>query len=269
MSRKKFDRFCFGDSLDEVINSLPEEYQLRYFKYIVNYGLKKIDPPSGELPGLEKTVWIQIRNIIDITRPKKGGQPGNGNAAKDDDGPDTGTGGPEAADGTNETNGNEGERTETNETNGNEGGNININVNDNINVNKNKKENGNGNPPPFSFPPFLNQSFSEPPCLPDKNYAAVFEKVKAKWKEITGQETRESLLTVSPVKREKFIHTLADYSLDDIFNAIGNYHLARSHPEKFDIGGRTYGSLIGFLENGVRQFFTDDIVNFNFRKEKK
>jgi hypothetical protein len=109
---------------------------------------------------------------------------------------------------------------------------------------------------------------SETAGLPEKNYAVIFEKVKAKWKEVIGQETRDTLLTVPLPKREKFINTLANYSLEEIFNAIGNYHTARSHPEKYDIGGRTYGTLYGFLESGVSQFFQDEIAVKNFRRKK-
>jgi hypothetical protein len=143
--------------------------------------------------------------------------------------------------------------------------NVNVNVNDNVNVNEKEKEKEN---PSLSFPPFLNPNISKPDDPPEKNYAAIFEKVKAKWKEVIGQETKGSLLTVPPPKREKFINTLANYSLEEILNAIGNYHTARSRPEKFDIGGRTYGNLYGFLENGVSQFYEDEVTIANFRRKK-
>jgi hypothetical protein len=137
---------------------------------------------------------------------------------------------------------------------------------DQVSIDKIKKEKESEDPSP-SFPPFV--KIPETPALPQKNYAMVFEEVKAKWKEITGQETKETLFQVSSAKREKFINTLAIYSLDDIFNAIGNYQRSRDHPENFDIGGRIYGSLIGFLENGVIQFYKDEIAEANFRRRKK
>jgi hypothetical protein len=125
-----------------------------------------------------------------------------------------------------------------------------------------------GEDPP-SFPPLLKSNASKLTGLPEKNYAMIFEEVKAKWKAVVGQETKETLFQVSPAKRERFVNTLAIYSLDDIFNAIGNYHIARSNPEKFDIGGRIYGNLIGFLENGVSQFYLDGPAKNNFRKKKR
>jgi hypothetical protein len=118
----------------------------------------------------------------------------------------------------------------------------------------------------LSPPPFLNPNFSNATGPPEKNYAMIFEEVKAKWKEVVGQETRETLFTVSPAKRERFVNTLAIYSLEDIFNAIGNYQIMRNDPDEFDIGGRTYGNLIGFLENGVSQFFYDQSADSNFRR---
>jgi hypothetical protein len=120
----------------------------------------------------------------------------------------------------------------------------------------------------FSFSPFLNQNTFGVADPPEKNYSDIFEQVKARWKEVIGQETRENLFTVSPPKREKFINTLKNYSLEEIFNAIGNYQYARDHPDKFNIGGRVYGSLYGFLENGVCQFFLDNVTKDNFRKAK-
>jgi hypothetical protein len=84
---------------------------------------------------------------------------------------------------------------------------------------------------------------------------------------LTG--TRETLFTVPPSKRERFINTLVNYSLDDIFNAIENYKITKETPEIWDIGGRIYGNLFGFLENGVNQFFDDKIVRVNFLREKK
>jgi hypothetical protein len=109
----------------------------------------------------------------------------------------------------------------------------------------------------------------EPPDLPPKNYSQIFEEVKARWKEVTGQETREFLLTIPPAKREKFINTLANYRMDEIVNAMRNYWYVRGHPEDYDIGVRIYGTLYGFLENGVSQFVDDDIASSNFRRQKK
>jgi hypothetical protein len=140
-------------------------------------------------------------------------------------------------------------------------------ANDNGNVNGNVNGNENGNGPP-SFPPFLNPNFSNTTGPPEKNYAMIFEEVKAKWKAVVGQETKENLFQVSPTKLERFINTLAIYSLEDIFNAIGNYNIARNDPEEFDIGGRIYGNLVGFLENGVSQFFEDGTAESNFRRPK-
>jgi hypothetical protein len=154
--------------------------------------------------------------------------------------------------------------------------NENGNVNGNLNENDKEKENEAGSyfsesgfqDDPGISPDAEPPSGSKPVDSPEKNYALIFEQVKSKWKEVTGQETRETLFTVSPPKRERFINALGIYSLEDIFNAIGNYHIARSDPETFDVGGRIYGNLIGFLENGVSQFFKDEAVEFNFRRQK-
>jgi hypothetical protein len=139
-------------------------------------------------------------------------------------------------------------------------------IESNIIKQKEKERESNSDPP--SFPPFLNPNFSNIAEPPEKNYVQIFEEVKSKWKEVVGQETKETLFQVSPTKRERFVNALAIYSVDDIFNAIGNYKIMRNDPEEFDIGGRTYGNLIGFLENGVSQFFHDETAEANFRRRK-
>ncbi|MDR1251710.1 MAG: helix-turn-helix domain-containing protein [Treponema sp.] len=146
----------------------------------------------------------------------------------------------------------------------------------NINIQKNKEKEqepfsesfnlGKPKEDPFPAPsPFI--KIPETPVLPQKNYSAIFEEVKLKWKEITGQDTRETLFQVSSVNREKFINTLAIYELKDIFNAMENYWYTKTNPDKYDIGGRTYGDLIRFLGNGVSQFFDDNVVKANFLKK--
>jgi hypothetical protein len=148
-------------------------------------------------------------------------------------------------------------------------GNVNGNVNENENGNGNEKEKENGNGALF-LSPFVKipESGSDPPDLPPKDYSRIFEEVKSKWKEVTGQETRELLMTIPPAKREKFINTLAFYSPEEIVNAMNNYRFARDRPEEYDIGVRIYGNLFGFLENGVSQFFDDDVAIANFRRQK-
>jgi hypothetical protein len=100
MNRKKFNYFCFGGSLEEAVNSLPEEHRYRYLQYIINYGLHKREPPPEELPGFEKALWLQMKNTIEITMPSRGGQHGNANAANDGGGGPSG-GAPEEAEETN------------------------------------------------------------------------------------------------------------------------------------------------------------------------
>jgi hypothetical protein len=119
--------------------------------------------------------------------------------------------------------------------------------------------------PSFSKSGELNPKKDSPPSSGDP--AMIFEKVKARWKEVTGQETRETLLQISYARRERFINTLVNYEIGEIFNAITNYHFTKGNPDDYDIGSRVYGNLYGFLENGVSQFFTDDVVNANFRRD--
>jgi hypothetical protein len=280
--KNQYKMFVFGETLQKAIDQIPASEQLRFYRIIVQYGLDNLEP---ELSGFEAAVWVQMKAMIDNTMPKKRGAPkGNANAQKQTienelnfENKENNSDGIDLIDSIeNKENNSDGidliDSIENKENNS-DGidflktnapmYNVNDNVNVNVNVNENEKENDNG---PLSLSPFV--KIPETPDLPQKNYAMIFEEVKSKWKEVTGQDTRELLFNVPPPKREKFINTLALYSLDDIFNAIGNYHLARSRPEDFDIGGRIYGNLIGFLENGVSQFFDDDVADANFRRRK-
>jgi hypothetical protein len=252
--KNQYKMFVFGETLKKAIDQIPETEKLRFYQIIVEYGIDGIEP---ELNGFEAAVWVQMKDMIDNTMPQKRGAPtGNDNAKKEKQIKQF-----ELIDSieNNKSNANElnqinqSENIETNAPM------YNVNVNENENVNEKEKENG------LSLSPFI----KIPESPGEKNYVMIFEEVKAKWKEITGQETKETLFQISSTKREKFINTLAIYSLDDIFNAIGNYHLARDHPEDFDIGGRIYGSLTGFLENGVSQFFEDGTAEKNFRRREK
>jgi hypothetical protein len=267
-----FSSFVFCETTLKQINDLPEELRLKFYEAVVTYGIYGIEP---HFSGLENTVWISMKDIIDTTKAKRKVKQKAGKA------------GGEAKRDNNQTGDNGGKNGVANPSktcqpvakdsnpyqalpNGN--GNGNGNVNDNGNGKENEagsyfSESGFQDDPglsPGEEPP----SGSKPADAPEKNYALIFEQVKSKWKEVTGQETRETLFTVSPPKRERFINALGIYSLEDIFNAIGNYHVARSDPETFDVGGRIYGNLIGFLENGVSQFFKDEAVEFNFRRQK-
>jgi hypothetical protein len=68
MRKKRYRKFVFGETLDIAIESLPEEYQFRFYRYIKNYGLYGIEP---ELEGLELPVWVQMKTMIDNTMPKQ------------------------------------------------------------------------------------------------------------------------------------------------------------------------------------------------------
>jgi hypothetical protein len=277
--KKRYKMFVFGETLQKAIDQLPETEQLRFYRMIVRYGIDGVAP---ELTGLEAAVWVQMKDMIDNTMPAQRGAPqGNANAnAKQKNNSDE------------LFQQNQFDLIETNETNETikdelfqqnqfdliETNAAMYNENENDNDNANEKEKENGESPPSSFSPFsetaaINQARQAGQAdpretgPPEKNYAKVFEAAKARWQEVTGQETKETLFTVSPAKRERFVNALAVYSLEDIFNAIENYWHTKNHPEQYDINNRIYGNLVGFLENGVSQFYSDDMVKANFRRQ--
>ena len=73
--------FVFYETFESVIEELPEEMQLKFYKYITQYGLHGIKP---EVTGIEKAIWTQIQFSIDqaqnrrkraIENGNKGGRP--------------------------------------------------------------------------------------------------------------------------------------------------------------------------------------------------
>jgi hypothetical protein len=79
--KKQYKMFVFGETLQKAIALIPEAEQLRFYRIIVEYGLNGIDP---ELSGLEAAIWIQMKDMIDNTMPRRRGAPeGNKNAEQE------------------------------------------------------------------------------------------------------------------------------------------------------------------------------------------
>ena len=120
--------FVFYETFESVIEELPEEMQLKFYKYITQYGLHGIEP---EVTGIEKAIWTQIQFAIDqaqnrrkraIENGNKGGRP---NKTETQNNPDI---------------------TQNNQSitqaKPNNNLNVNVNVNANDNVNDNVKSKG-------------------------------------------------------------------------------------------------------------------------------
>lgn len=129
--------FVFYETFESVIEELPEEMQLKFYKYITQYGLHGIEP---EVTGIEKAIWTQIQFAIDqaqnrrkraIENGNKGGRPNK----------------TETKNNPNETQKNQ-TITENNRSitqakpNNNLNVNVNVNANANDNVNDNVKSKG-------------------------------------------------------------------------------------------------------------------------------
>jgi hypothetical protein len=157
--KTEYKKFVFGETLQKAVAQIPESEQLRFYRIIVNYGIDGLEP---ELNGFEAAVWVQMKDMIDNTMPKKRGAPeGNGNAKKAPEGNGNAPEGPENNSDrivSAETNKsilselilkNNSDQIETNAPN------ISINLNENLNVNENVNENENlkGYFSFFDFPP--------------------------------------------------------------------------------------------------------------------
>lgn len=68
--------FVFYETFESVINDLPEDMQLRFYKYIAAYGLHGTEP---EVSGIEKAIWTQIQFAIDEAQSRRKKNIENGN----------------------------------------------------------------------------------------------------------------------------------------------------------------------------------------------
>lgn len=136
--------FVFYETFESVIEELPEEMQLKFYRYITQYGLHGIEP---EVTGIEKAIWTQIQFAIDQAQNRRKRAIENGNKG----------GRPnkiETKNNPNETQKNQTitennpDITENNRSitqakpNNNLNVNVNVNANDNDNVNDNVKSKG-------------------------------------------------------------------------------------------------------------------------------
>jgi len=63
-----FSKFIFGETLEQALEAVPEDCQLRFYRMVKDYGLHGIEP---DLTGFELATWVQMKAMIDITMPKK------------------------------------------------------------------------------------------------------------------------------------------------------------------------------------------------------
>ena len=126
--------FVFYETFESVIEELPEEMQLKFYKYITQYGLHGIKP---EVTGIEKAIWTQIQFAIDqaqnrrkraIENGNKGGRP---NQSITQNNPDITQNNPDITQ-------NNPDITQA-KPNNNLNVNVNANVNDNVNANVKSK----------------------------------------------------------------------------------------------------------------------------------
>lgn len=237
-------KFVFGETLEKAVEALPEEYQLRYYRYIKNYGLHGEDP---ELTGIELSVWVQMKAMIDITMPKKNnGSPvskgapyGNSNAKK------------KIAEETIENNSKQinqlisNENKKTNALNGNGNGNEYIN------------ENG---------VCFFENNFKYIPENPEKSQidlTTVFHKARNLWNELKVPPGCRDIII--PHTENDVLRTLRNYTVPEIENAIRNYNAHRTKSDNDWKPPPPYGSLYGFLKNGVARYYDNNDFERQFK----
>jgi hypothetical protein len=60
--KKQYKTFVFGEDLEKIINKIPEDEQLRFYRIVTDYGLNGIGP---RLNIFEAALWVQMKDMID------------------------------------------------------------------------------------------------------------------------------------------------------------------------------------------------------------
>ena len=132
--------FVFYETFESVIEELPEEMQLKFYKYITQYGLHGIEP---EVTGIEKAIWTQIQFAIDQAQNRRKRAIENGNKGGRPNKTETQNNPNETQNNQSITQNNQ-SITQNNQsiTQAKPNNNLNVNVNANDNVNDNVKSKG-------------------------------------------------------------------------------------------------------------------------------
>jgi 5-methylcytosine-specific restriction endonuclease McrA len=64
-----FSSFIFCETTLKQINDLPENLRLKFYEAVTNYGIYNVEP---HFTGLENTIWISMKDIIDQRRTHSG-----------------------------------------------------------------------------------------------------------------------------------------------------------------------------------------------------
>lgn len=138
--------FVFYETFESVIEELPEEMQLKFYKYITQYGLHGIEP---EVTGIEKAIWTQIQFAIDQAQNRRKRAIENGNKGGRPNKTETKNNPNETQKNQTITQNNP-DITENNRSITQKKPNNNLNVNDNVNDNVNVKSKGTSGEVPSS-----------------------------------------------------------------------------------------------------------------------
>jgi hypothetical protein len=237
MANKEYKKFVVGETLRDIIQELESDQKLRFYEAIMDYGIDKKKP---NFTGMEKALWVSIRDVIDNTRPKRGGQQRNKNASKETD------------DKEEKTNENESEQKETNKTNEDESPNVNGNDNVNDNVNDNTD---------FSFPE--NPELEKLKFACQQDVSVRLEKLKLVWNNLDiGPPFPKILVNLTSSESSDFLMSISVWDDDMAIGAMRNYKRVKTEPD-YDPGSCVYRSFIGFMSKGVEKY-RDEAKPFDF-----
>lgn len=265
----EFKSFSMSETTIKQIESLPGDLQLKFFWAISRYGMYHIEP---DFSGLEKTIWIPMKDLIDNNEAKReakraaGKKGGEANKKTSDD--KTGDQGTEEKADLEVLKQDIPAKAEDDVLEQDISAQPNGNCNGNINVNPNGNEKGNDNTaPPFSEPS-QNKSSAKPtgptrispqdhynPNSPLLDLTSWRDKGRIVWNELFPKKPEINFI-IRPAIVDDIrpgYYALAE-SHESLIKAIQNHHKIINTPDKYDPGSCVYESLDGFLKNGVTKY---------------
>ncbi|MDR1315372.1 MAG: DUF6291 domain-containing protein [Spirochaetales bacterium] len=258
--------FIFCETTFKQINDLPENLRLKFYEAVTNYGIYNIEP---HFTGLENTIWISMKDIIDTTKAKrkvkqKAGKAG-GEAKRDK--AENKRAKQTVAEDSNPyqdvASGSTAKQTVAEDSNPYQAlPNGNGNVNDNGNGNENDNDNGADS----HFSDFLKSDISSDPHPPDRlpqqtsppglinsDAPAVWEIIRKAWNGHNCRFTCDKIyFNLSCDQRERVRGSMATYTADQMVRAIGKYFEER----KAKPDGYEYKSFYLFVEKGM-EFYVE------------
>jgi hypothetical protein len=225
--------FVFCETTLKQIHDMPEELRLKFYEAVAGYGIYGVEPVFS---GLEKTVWISMKDIIDMmkykrkARQKAGRKGGEANRGKGGGGSGEPEGDGEEADPSREKSLEQSEAKKSC-----------------LSKTDFAQANGNGNEPPFSLSENLNPNSSD--------FSQRLERLRNEYNALKiGPPFKKTAVNLTPSESSDLLRIMRVYADEASIKAMKNYAKILNSPEEYDPGACVYRGFVSFMIRGVEKY---------------